>query len=227
MIDALEPRRMLSAGLSKGTLTITGTDAGDMITVRRDNSSGGRSKQLEVDDNGAVSTFKAKSVKRIIMNGQGGDDALTIADDNGRVGGKHVEHGGDGDDSLTGDDGNDSLFGEAGDDSLVGNGGNDSLSGGDGNDDCDGGGGRDHVSGGAGADHFHGNDDNGRQIEDDDQNEDVNDDNGGTLNSGNDNGGNGTGGQDDRAGHDAGDDHGGGHHTVVAQLKIARNVFAT
>ena len=152
-MNALESRLLLSATLVKGTLTVTGTDANDSITVMR---AAPKSKFLAVNINGQVSTFKASSVKHLVMIGGAGDDQLTITDTNGSVGGTHLENGGDGNDTLTGDAANDTLVGMAGDDSLDGGAGNDSLNGGDDNDTLTGGSGNDHLDGMAGDDSLDG-----------------------------------------------------------------------
>ena len=222
-MNALESRLLLSATLVKGTLTVTGTDANDSITVMR---AAPKSKFLAVNINGQISTFKASSVKHLVMIGGAGDDQLTITDTNGSVAGTHLENGGDGNDTLTGDAANDTLVGMAGDDSLDGGAGNDSLAGGDGNDtltgdsgndhldgqagndDCDGGTGHDSVLGGTGTDHFHGADDSTKEIKDHGT-DDTEDNNGG-------NGGN--------TGHDS--IVSASSPSLVHSLKSSKNVFA-
>src|SRR5437763_1608499 len=91
IMDTLEQRRMLSATLVKGVLTVTGTDGDDTITVMHDVPKG---KNVSVNVNGDVSLFKARAVKRIIVDGGAGNDTITISDANGVVGGKHLEIGG-------------------------------------------------------------------------------------------------------------------------------------
>jgi len=119
-------------------------------------------------------------VQLLQINGSGGNDTITIADDvlvdawvSGGKGhdamdggggddvlngdqGNDVALGGDGDDELNGGNGHDSLHGGTGSDDLDGENGHDELSGDDGNDDLDGGTGNDECLGGSDDDVIHG-----------------------------------------------------------------------
>ncbi|MBD0327946.1 MAG: calcium-binding protein, partial [Pyrinomonadaceae bacterium] len=106
------------------------------------------------------------NVERLVVNGGGGDDRLTIRNS---LAGTDLQSivfsGGTGRDTLIGDgtfrpilanggDDRDTLAGGNGNDTLNGDGGDDQLSGGAGNDVLDGGLGRDLLSGGGGSDIF-------------------------------------------------------------------------
>ncbi len=142
--EVLEKRRLLSVSLnSAGVLTVTGTNLADLIRV------GQARTTVSVHEGAKITNFPLAKVKKLVINGLGGDDSLLVSSN---VTVPASINGGDGRDSITGGAGNDSLFGGAGIDTLRGFGGNDSLSGGDANDILDGGGGADTFSGGAGID---------------------------------------------------------------------------
>ena len=75
-----------------------------------------------------ISNFEAND--RIVINGLGGDDAITAS---GLTGMLFTANGGDGNDVLVGSPGNDILTGGNGDDVLIGGAGQDVLDGGPGN----------------------------------------------------------------------------------------------
>lgn len=169
-IECLESRRVLSADLADGVLTIVGTKKSDVIEVSVP-TSGDHVGQLQVDVNGILSHFNPAEVSSLLIQGLSGNDQITVASDivvaawisggngndtiNGGGGadtllgenGKDVIHGGEGDDEIFGGNGNDQLFGD---------GGNDYLDGGNGKDDCNGGLGDDRVKGGSGKDRLDG-----------------------------------------------------------------------
>src|SRR4051812_10776246 len=73
-VEAVEPRRLLSASASGGVLTVTGTEFGDNILV---SSSGG---QIFVTrNNNAEGSFSG--ITSIVVNALGGDDQITIRPD--------------------------------------------------------------------------------------------------------------------------------------------------
>ncbi|MFK8185509.1 MAG: calcium-binding protein [Phormidesmis sp.] len=101
-------------------------------------------------------TLTNEEIEQFEINGQGGDDALTVGDLSGSGVKSVIFSGGDGNDFLNGigtttpiiadgGDGNDILIGGLGDDILIGGGGADLLIGGGGND---------VLIGGSGADFF-------------------------------------------------------------------------
>ncbi|HEY7115220.1 MAG TPA: PKD domain-containing protein [Tepidisphaeraceae bacterium] len=170
----------LSNGLM--AMTVTGTDAGDEVRVRKPK----KDNKLEVIFDGvSEGLFQAD---KVIIYGTGGNDFIRVDDSvtqpvevfggNGNdviVGGKNdatlhgeggCDHlfGGAGHNLLDGGDGNDflhvgernhnsaTLLGGAGDDVLIGGGGNDLLDGGAGHDHLNGRGGGDTLLGGTGKD---------------------------------------------------------------------------
>lgn len=171
-----------AAGLT--TLTVTGTDAADGISVKKAKRGGG----LEITVNGvAEGLFQGD---RLIVYGSSGNDHIRIGDGVtqpvevfGQDGNDVIEagmgdatlHGGGGNDKLFGGTGknvldggagNDllqvpehnknaaTLMGGAGKDVLIGGAGNDLLDGGDGDDHLLGRRGTDRLMGGSGKDHY-------------------------------------------------------------------------
>jgi Ca2+-binding RTX toxin-like protein len=155
-----------SFGLTADTLSridsIRGTGKGDVITV-----------SLGVDDPGAslgashhrhditVAGGNGADIIQVftrgivyVVNGNGGDDVITLISQEGESGTK--VNGGDGNDVMAGSDGNDQLNGGDGNDAIDGGNGNDELSGGDGNDTIAGGLGDDILTGGDGTDRLDG-----------------------------------------------------------------------
>ena len=130
MIDALEPRRLLSVSLSlnEGTLIIGGTAAADTIVVSK------------VDDNFTIAVNRSlfmmpgSEVQRITIKGLGGNDKISFGDG---VGLPATIFGGDGNDLISGGDRSNRLCGEAGNDTLLGSTGRDQFIGGAGNDTAD------------------------------------------------------------------------------------------
>ena len=118
------------------------------------------------------------------INGNGGDDVITIGDDvsgvfllrggegsdtiTGSLSGDNIRggtgddeiSGRDGEDIIWGDEGNDEISGGAGDDQMEGDGGDDTLNGDEGNDRLEGEAGSDTLNGGAGDDILIGGEDN-------------------------------------------------------------------
>ncbi|HEY7120636.1 MAG TPA: choice-of-anchor D domain-containing protein [Tepidisphaeraceae bacterium] len=127
MLDALEPRRLLSSTVDdNGLLSASGTGGDDDLRI--DINGDG---QLAVTLNGVQDgVFDPGDVAAIILDGGAGNDTV-------RVGA-----------NIPGT----TLIGGAGDDTLLGGNGDDTLDGGDGNDTLDGKEGADLYSGGAGFD---------------------------------------------------------------------------
>lgn len=141
MFQPLEARQLLSAVLTDGVLTVTGTAKNDVISVSlsRDLSTitvketaGNRFRKGSTTTN----TFTAADVTSIIVNAGAGNDAVSLG------GGTRTSPF-----AVAA-----TLNGEAGNDKLSGAAGNDSLSGGDGDDDLFGGKGTDLLAGGIGDD---------------------------------------------------------------------------
>lgn len=112
-VEELEGRRLLSASLSGGVLTITGTASADAITVSVSGTT------LTVSDNGTPSTFTVSSVTSIVLNLGDGNDTATLA---ASVTAPGNFYGGDGDDTLRGGSGADTFDGGAGADDIGDNG---------------------------------------------------------------------------------------------------------
>lgn len=172
-LESLESRRLLSADLADGVLTIVGTKKSDVIEVSVP-TAGDHIGQLQVDVNGTLNHFNPAQVTSIRIQGLNGNDEITVASDiviatwinggngndtiNGGGGddtilgenGKDVVHGGEGDDEIFGGNGNDQLFGDGGDDYIDGGNGKDSCNGGLDDDRVKGGKGKDLLDGGAG-----------------------------------------------------------------------------
>lgn len=94
----------------RGGLTIRGTWAADTVIIGRSGSSG---EFVDVSVNGSSQQFPFSGVRRITVNGGGGDDEITIAPEVTIPA------------TLLGGAGNDRLSGGGGIDRLVGGGGND------------------------------------------------------------------------------------------------------
>jgi Ca2+-binding RTX toxin-like protein len=168
-LETLETRRLLSASLSNGVLTLTGTEAADNFYLNA--APGGK---LGVYESGKPNVFfTLTSVKKIVAKLGGGDDALFITavvgtqpssidagagNDNITAGdGNDTITTGDGNDIVNAGGGNDSVDTGAGNDQLAGGNGNDTLTAGAGVDLLSGGAGDDLLDGGLGADKFNGN----------------------------------------------------------------------
>jgi hypothetical protein len=133
MIEPLEARRLMTASLANGTLTIIGTDQSEFLGVRAQDG------LLRVNDAGTIRQFNGADVQRILINGGAGDDQIVVRNTRLSV-------------TLIGGAGNDALFGSAGDDDLQGGGGRDVLAGYAGGDLLQGGDANDLLLAGAGND---------------------------------------------------------------------------
>ena len=178
-LENLEDRRLMSATLAGGVLTVTGTAGRDQIAVTQKDTDrlqvARRTVTIDAAGKRTVSndrkTFDLAAVKSIVAELGAGNDAITVgvpffrslnipttlnggAGNDILVGGNAADtiNGGDGRDVLVGNGGKDALSGGAGDDLLEGGGGDDTLDGGAGRDKLDGGRGTDVLRGGAGND---------------------------------------------------------------------------
>src|SRR5262245_28590082 len=137
--EPLESRRLLSASLADGVLTIIGTNRADRIEIIRRDDDG----QIRVQLNGAGTRFRYGDVTSIQINARGGHDFIEFGGHDGGMdfpanvtGGKGnaTIHTGLGDDTVSGGNGHDRIQGDAGDDLISGGNGDDLLEGADGRD---------------------------------------------------------------------------------------------
>lgn len=156
MIEHLEPRRLMSANLQdNGVMVVTGTDAGDRVSLHR------RGDRLVLIENNARTSYDAAAATVVMIQVGHGDNRVVLGRNltqriNVSAGdGDDVLVGTDRDDYLSGGNGNNRLVGRGGDDRLGGGNGNDRLDGGRGDDALTGGGGTDRLIGGPGVDHGH------------------------------------------------------------------------
>src|SRR5437764_6266042 len=75
MIENLEERRLLSAVLVDGVLTIKGSTSDDSIVL---SLAEGDSTHLAVNVNGTVTTFSISAVTRIVAYGNSGADLMKV-----------------------------------------------------------------------------------------------------------------------------------------------------
>jgi RNA polymerase sigma factor (sigma-70 family) len=136
--EELETRKLFSASLSGGVLTVDGSAGNDQIQVSM--SYGPLFNIVNVAENGVTTgSFIASAVSSINVYGNAGNDTIAIGSG---IGNTNI-NGGAGDDALYGGNGNDYIF--CGD-------GNDYANGGFGNDTIDGWNGNDYLVGGEGSD---------------------------------------------------------------------------
>jgi hypothetical protein len=143
LFESLEKRTMMAASVNAGLLTVTGTGGADAISIGQLANG-----NVQVNDNGAVTTFASANVNRIRVNARGGNDSVTVFLSVTRPA---TLNGGAGNDSLTGSNRSDSLNGSSGNDFLNGRGGADVLQGGSGTDSVRGGDGNDRLYAGTGS----------------------------------------------------------------------------
>ncbi|HZQ37685.1 MAG TPA: hypothetical protein VFD32_17260, partial [Dehalococcoidia bacterium] len=146
-----------------GTLTVDGDPADNSITISRDAAG------TILVNGGAIlidgGTPTVANTTLIEVNGQAGNDRLTLDEANGALPAAHLS-GGPGDDILTGGSGAEKLDGGPGNDSLLGKGGADTLDGGPGDDILTGGTSDDIVTGGSGNDRLIWNPGDGSDLND-------------------------------------------------------------
>jgi Ca2+-binding RTX toxin-like protein len=132
-MEELESRQMLSASLSGGILTVTGTNKADNISVRV------KGTNVVVKIGRASQNFARSGVQQMIVYGGNGNDKISVSGPipnvvlNGEAGNDNIKGGG-GADLITGGAGKDKLYGRKGDDQIYGDDGDDELHGGAGND---------------------------------------------------------------------------------------------
>lgn len=102
-VERLEPRALLTATISRGTLSIRGTAANDVIEVRR---SADAANVLQVVENGRVTFSSAAwAVRRIWIDGGDGHDEIIVNQANGVIAIPTTIRGGRGNDLLQGGSG--------------------------------------------------------------------------------------------------------------------------
>lgn len=162
LIQQLEDRRMLSATVSGGVLTVEGTSGNDQITVSLSSDgttltvSEAKARRFGRSGKATTTTFTLADtpVNSIVVNAGAGNDTVNLrgATRRAELGIAATLNGGDGNDNLRGGSLADALNGGAGDDNLAGGAGNDTVNGGDGDDNLAGGAGDDLLNGDAGDD---------------------------------------------------------------------------
>ncbi|MCE9562455.1 MAG: hypothetical protein K8U57_10420 [Planctomycetes bacterium] len=134
-VNLLEGRDCPSTvNIVNGTLTVTGTDGNDTITLRH------TATTIIVDG----TSYSNAGINRIVVSAGEGDDVIRDGSGYGAF-----LYGGDGDDTIYGNGGNDKLYGSSGDDKLYGGADNDIIWGGGGTDIVDGGAGVNTVNEGS------------------------------------------------------------------------------
>ena len=102
-VERLEPRALLTATISRGTLSIRGTAANDVIEVRR---SADAANVLQVVENGRVTFSSAAwAVRQIRIDGGDGHDEIIVNQANGVIAIPTTIRGGRGNDLLQGGSG--------------------------------------------------------------------------------------------------------------------------
>jgi hemolysin type calcium-binding protein len=152
----------VSAGAGCNALSPTEAECGDPSTSNAMSNLGDGNdsfKKSYYNDFNQVRTF--------VVNGEGGDDELSIVNEltasftlNGGPGNDTINgagrndvlNGGDGNDTIGGQNGDDAIEGGAGADKIYGDNGDDAIDGGSGDDTIDGANGSDTIDGGAGQD---------------------------------------------------------------------------
>src|SRR6266700_3746224 len=113
--------------LTRGVLTIEGTDASDRIALRLQAGYPGV-LQVDVGDDGSADfSFERDRIAKVAVDGRAGDDFVRIDESNGVFTDSipTMIAGGDGNDTIAGGNGSETLLGGDGNDSIDGNGGND------------------------------------------------------------------------------------------------------
>src|SRR5262245_53766602 len=128
MLEVLEKRLLLSVSVSGGVLTVIGTAGNDIVRVGIE--FGGTDLEVQEGFEAPVN-FPIDTVTKIVIQGLGGNDSLTVEED---VTLPATIDAGGGNDVLRGGSGNDRLLGGAGNDMLFGGLGGDFISGGAGKD---------------------------------------------------------------------------------------------
>ncbi len=145
-----------SSSTGYDTLVVNGSVAMNTYVVGKD-----LTDRLTITETGTTFVV-ASTINNVVINGNGGNDTITVAALNGVAATSLAINGGTGDDTLSAAGvamGNVRLrlSGEAGNDSLIGSTSDDTLDGGDGDDVLGGGAGNDTLFGGVGLDRINGN----------------------------------------------------------------------
>src|SRR3954471_7295954 len=119
-IDQLEARRLLSAALAAGVLTVDGTTAIDTINL----TASGGNIVVDIAEQAFNQAFTAANVNSIVINASDGADTVNVASS---ILLPTTIDGGIGADNITGGGGADSITGGTGADILNGGDGNDIL----------------------------------------------------------------------------------------------------
>lgn len=107
--EQLEARTLLTATIARGTLTIRGTAADDVIEVRR---SAANANILQVVENGRVTFSRAASaVRQIRIEAGDGNDEVSVNQENGAIAIPTTIRGGRGNDFLQGGNGTNQIDG--------------------------------------------------------------------------------------------------------------------
>lgn len=141
MFESLESRRLFSASLVDGLLTVEGTAGADIVDIFGST----------ITINGTAQVFNMEEITSVIVKLGEGDDTFT-----GGMDRPITIFGGMGNDTLQGGLGAEAIHAGKGNDILRGSFGNDTLFGGEGDDQMFGGRGNDLLNGGLGADLFSG-----------------------------------------------------------------------
>jgi len=158
-VEQLEGRRLLSADLAAGVLTVTGTAKNDSIVVSlstdgdtitvRETTQTSRFRKAKT----TKTRFAAADVTSLVINAGAGNDTVALKGTRDTPFSLAAEINGEaGNDRLSGADGNDTISGGAGDDDLAGRTGDDMLNGDEDDDKLVAGDGADSLNGGAGDD---------------------------------------------------------------------------
>jgi Ca2+-binding RTX toxin-like protein len=161
LCENLESRRLLSASLVNGVLTVEGTTGNDTISI---SNKAGDFSHFTVTINGTAEDFLRSDLhsslsspfRPIFVYGRSGNDMIEVDNSNGVVNFGMWFEGNDGNDTIIGGDLPDTLFGRDGDDEIHGGKSSDIMVGGEGKDDIFGGGGNDAIRGGADNDRISG-----------------------------------------------------------------------
>src|SRR5437764_982668 len=129
LCEGLEDRKLMSASLVSGALTVKATADADSIVL---SLKSGDLTKLEVNVNSVTSDFDITSISKIVVYAGDGNDMVKVDNIFGVVPFGVTEKGGDGNDLLIGGNRADDLLGGLGDDELRGMAGNDFLEGDDG-----------------------------------------------------------------------------------------------
>ena len=116
-MEQLDSRRLLSAVLKSGILTITGTENADTINFWFGEND---PRRLIVRDGVNEFSFDKRGIRLIRVQGLGGDDHIAPLNVGGEVNINISADGGAGDDQIIGGSGNDTLIGGPGNDDLRG-----------------------------------------------------------------------------------------------------------